>query len=204
MGGTTLTPEEIQRVAEFHGHWCPGLAIGIRAGELALAEFGRAEDEEIVAVVETDMCGVDAIQVLTGCTFGKGNLLHLDHGKMAFTFYRRRDGKALRYLFTADGLGAPPDEMAALGRKKTAGTLVPEEAARLEALRADWSARIMGADPTDLFQTQFVAGPPPQRARLMASLPCEACGEKTMESRTRRFEGRTLCLPCFERLDRRV
>jgi len=33
----------------------------------------RAEDEEIVAVVETDACGADAIQVRTGCTFGKGN-----------------------------------------------------------------------------------------------------------------------------------
>jgi formylmethanofuran dehydrogenase subunit E len=203
MAGTTLSQEQIQQVMDFHGHWCPGLAIGIRAGELALAEFGRAADEEIVAVVETDMCGVDAIQVLTGCTFGKGNLFHLDYGKMGFTFYRRRDGKALRFLFTADGLGAPPDEMAALNRKKTAGTLVPEEAARLAALRADWSARLMGADPTDLFQIQPVSDPPPQRARLMASLPCEACGEKTMEARTRRFDSRTLCLPCFDRLDSR-
>jgi len=77
----------------FHGHWCPGLAVGIRAAEWALREMGRAADEEIVAVVETDMCGVDAIQFLTGCTFGKGNLIHRDWGKNAFSFYRRRDGK---------------------------------------------------------------------------------------------------------------
>ncbi len=40
----------------FHGHMCPGLAIGVRAAELALHEIGpHAQDEEVVAVVETDM-----------------------------------------------------------------------------------------------------------------------------------------------------
>lgn len=204
MAGTTLPPKEIQRVVEFHGHWCPGLAIGIRVSEWALREFGHAGDEEVVVVVETDMCGVDAIQVLTGCTFGKGNLIHLDQGKMAFTFHRRSDGKALRVLFTGEGLGTPGEEMTALNRKRSAGTLSPEEAKRLETLRAGWSEQIMGADAADLFRIHTVAGPPPQRARLMASLACEACGEKTMESRTRRFDGRILCLPCFDRLDSRL
>ena len=67
-----LSPELIQKTTDFHGHWCPGLALGIRAAEWALNELGKAGDEEIVALVETDMCGVDAIQFLTGCTFGKG------------------------------------------------------------------------------------------------------------------------------------
>lgn len=203
MAGTTLSPEQIQRVVDFHGHWCPGLAIGIRAGELALAEFGRAEDEEVVAVVETDMCGVDAIQVLTGCTFGKGNLLHKDHGKMAFTFYRRRDGKALRLLFEADRLGGPDPATEELQRKRAAGTLTADERAQFDACRAEWARRIMGANLADVFRVEPAVGPIPERARLMPSLVCEACGEKTMESRTRRFDGRVLCQPCFDRLDRR-
>lgn len=46
----------VGRVQEFHGHMCPGLAMGIRAGEIALEEIGRhAADEEVVAIVETDM-----------------------------------------------------------------------------------------------------------------------------------------------------
>jgi formylmethanofuran dehydrogenase subunit E len=72
--GRTLTYAEIARL---HGHECPGLAIGYRmaaAGFEAL-ESARAEDEELVAIVENDACGVDALQCLTGCTFGKGNLL---------------------------------------------------------------------------------------------------------------------------------
>jgi hypothetical protein len=71
MNSGTVNPEIINQTVAFHGHWCPGLAIGIRAAEWALQEMGRATDEEIVAVVETDMCGVDAIQFLIGCTFGK-------------------------------------------------------------------------------------------------------------------------------------
>lgn len=204
MGGTALSQEQIQRVVDFHGHWCPGLAIGIRAGELALAEFGRAGDEEVVAVVETDMCGVDAIQVLTGCTFGKGNLLHRDYGKMAFTLYRRRDGKALRLVFEADRLGGPDPATEELQRKRAAGTLTAEQSAQLDACRAEWSRRIMDADLADIFRVEAAVGPIPQRARLMPSLVCEVCGEKAMESRTRRFNGQVVCQPCFDRLDARL
>src|SRR4030066_311273 len=85
----SISKELIEKTITFHGHSCPGLAIGIRAAELALQKLGHPEQSDLVAVVETDMCGVDAIQFLTGCTFGKGNLIHKDYGKMAFNFYDR-------------------------------------------------------------------------------------------------------------------
>ena len=63
------------------------MASGICAAEWDLTELcARSRDEELVAVVETDMSGVDAIQFLTGCTFGKGNLIHKDYGKNAFSY----------------------------------------------------------------------------------------------------------------------
>ena len=70
-----LKDQDFQRCADFHGHVCPGLAIGYRAAKAGMEwlSANRAEDEEVVAIVETDACGADAIQVLTGCTFGKGN-----------------------------------------------------------------------------------------------------------------------------------
>lgn len=84
-------------VRTFHGHWCPGLGLGIRVPEVALATTGpHVRDEAIVAIVERDNCAVDAIQYLAGCTFGEGNLIHLDQGKNAFTRIRRSDGKAVR------------------------------------------------------------------------------------------------------------
>ena len=69
-------------IISFHGHECPGLAIGYRMATAAMEKLSvlRAEDEEIVAIVENDACGVDALQCVTGCTFGKGNLIFHDYG----------------------------------------------------------------------------------------------------------------------------
>ena len=65
-----MTYEEI---IQFHGHGCPGLAIGYRMATAAMEslELFRAEDEELLAIVENDACGVDALQCVAGCTFGK-------------------------------------------------------------------------------------------------------------------------------------
>ena len=63
---------------EFHGHECPGLAIGFRASEIAMERMGLSfsEDEEIVCITENNACGVDAVQWITSCTVGKGNFDH--------------------------------------------------------------------------------------------------------------------------------
>ena len=82
-------------VAKFHGHKCPGLAMGYKLTISALTKLNkfRAEDEEIVAIVENDACGTDAVQYLSGCTFGKGNFIFNDYGKMIYTFLCRESGK---------------------------------------------------------------------------------------------------------------
>jgi formylmethanofuran dehydrogenase subunit E len=199
-----LSENLVQQTIRFHGHACPGLAVGIRAAELALAELGRAGDEEVVAVVETDMCGVDAIQFLTGCTFGKGNLIHLDHGKNAFTFYRRSDGKAFRITARPGVFMDTDEDLARIRRKWGRGTLSPEEESRLREERIARQKRVMEARLEDLFEVQPARDPIPGKARIMDSLLCEACGEATMESRTRRFMGQTLCIPCFESREKRM
>ena len=203
MTMTAIGEELIQQTIKFHGHSCPGLALGIRAAELALAELGRALDEEIVAVVETDMCGVDAVQFLTGCTFGKGNLIHLDYGKNAFTFYRRSDGKGIRIVTKSGTPRDQDDELSALRKKMLKEKLTPEEQEKMEKGKAARIEHIMDADPQDLFEVKPAQGPIPKKARILQSLVCEACGEGTMESRTRRFFGQTLCIPCFEAMEKR-
>lgn len=84
----------LREVVQFHGHLCPGLALGYRVAKAALRELksDRPHDEELAAVVENDSCATDAIQFITGCTFGKGNLVFLDYGKHVYTFYNRRTG----------------------------------------------------------------------------------------------------------------
>ena len=99
-----IKDEELKRCAEFHGHICPGLTIGFRAAQYAkkLLELTFSEDEDVVCVSENDACGVDAIQVLLGCSAGKGNLLFHMRGKQAFSFYNRKTGKSVRLVLKAD------------------------------------------------------------------------------------------------------
>src|ERR1700687_5756679 len=93
-----LQETELREVIQFHGHLCSGLALGYRVAKAALRELGgdRPRDEELVAVVENDSCAVDAVQFITGCTFGKGNLIFRDYGKHVYTFFNRRTGQGVR------------------------------------------------------------------------------------------------------------
>lgn len=203
MSEARMSTKCIQETTAFHGHWCPGLALGIRVAEWAVNEMGKSPDEEIVAVVETDMCGVDAIQFLTGCTFGKGNLIHRDYGKNAFSFYRRRDGKAMRLVAKPDLFGEKGRLLGRLHRKKLREGLNEEEARRLERTREEISTHIMEAPLQELFEMKKPIEPVPRKARILTSLTCESCGEQMMESRSRRFQEQILCIPCFEALERR-
>ena len=87
-----------QSAVKFHGHECKGLAWGYKVATFAMEKLGidRSSDEELVAIVENDTCAVDGIQVVTGCTFGKGNLIFKDYGKHVYTFFNRNTGKGIR------------------------------------------------------------------------------------------------------------
>ena len=201
--GCSIKKDLIDKTIAFHGHSCPGLVIGIRAAELALQRLGPADAKDLVAVVETDMCGVDAIQFLTGCTFGKGNLIHKDYGKMAFSFYDRSKNVGFRAVLRPDISGDIGSELRSLMKKVEAGTASQEESYRVQKLRDTLKERYMKADLEEMFAVTDPALPAPKPARILASLKCEACGEMAMESRTRRFDGKTLCLPCFEKVEQK-
>ena len=105
-GEDVVKTDEFRKCLDFHGHLCPGLSIGYRAAKAGLEWLAenRSADEELVAIVENDACGCDAVQVLTGCTFGKGNFIFKDHGKQVFTFFGRKSGKAVRVSLKPDAL----------------------------------------------------------------------------------------------------
>ncbi len=175
----SLRQELIEETIDFHGHNCPGLTIGIRAAELAIQHLDIQGDEAIVCVTETDMCGVDAIQYLTGCSFGKGNLIHKDYGKSAFTFYNRLTQKGFRAVFINDFARGENDKNIRI-------------------------KRLLDADLKDLFTIQEVDAPPARPARILKSIPCSDCNEMTMESRIRLFDGKKLCIPCFKEVEQKI
>ena len=197
----TFTQEKIEETIAFHGHSCPGLAIGIRAAELALSKLGR--DTDMVTVTETDMCGVDAIQYLTDCTYGKGNLIHRDYGKMAFTFYDRKRGKGFRAVLRPDLQNEGRVRMRSLMKKIIEGTASQDERQESDGMRKALEDRYLHADLEDMFTVIEVDSPAPRAERVLESLGCDACREMTMESRTRRFDGKTLCIPCFMKVEQK-
>ncbi|MBI9078450.1 MAG: TraR/DksA C4-type zinc finger protein [Pseudodesulfovibrio sp.] len=200
----SISSELIEKTIAFHGHSCPGLSIGIRAAELAIRELGHPDDIEMVAVSETDMCGVDAIQFLTGCTYGKGNFMHRDFGKMAFSFYDRKTGAGLRALLRTEAYDYMDGERGALVTKITNGTATKAERERADQIWENHKKQLMQLALDDVFTIQRLTDGPPRSAAILESLVCDMCGETVMESRTRRFGGKTTCIPCFAKVEQKI
>ncbi|NLL69777.1 MAG: formylmethanofuran dehydrogenase [Epulopiscium sp.] len=164
--------KEWEKSVAFHGHACPGLAIGFKACEAAKKKLGItfSKDEEIVCVTENDACGVDAIQVLTGCSMGKGNLIYRGTGKQAFSFFNRTRDESVRIVLK------PFQE---------------------EMDRQQRQQYILEADIDELFVFKKPTFQLPERARLFTSVICEECGEAAPEHKIRLQNGKKVCLDCF-------
>lgn len=172
-----IKDDEFRKCAEFHGHICPGLAIGFRAAKYAikLLNLKFSEDEDVVCVTENDACGVDAIQVLLGCSVGKGNLLFRMRGKQAFSFYNRNTGKSVRLVLKEN---------------------------RGEKSREQLQKELMEKDDEDIFDVKETNFKLPERAKIFTSYPCKKCGEMTAESFIRLEDGKKLCLDCYKEYSR--
>ncbi|MFZ5633528.1 MAG: FmdE family protein [Bacillota bacterium] len=193
-----------ERAVEFHGHSCPGLAVGYRVAQTALKELKeeRSPDEELVAVVENDACGVDAIMLLTGCTLGKGNLLYRDHGKQVYTFGSRNSSRALRISVNGEVLHRRDEAMAELRKKVFEGTATPEEKKKFHEHQARRTEQILNMPEEEFCKVEQIDFQFPVRARIFNSVKCTRCGEYVMEARARVRDGRPVCIPCSDDYNR--
>ncbi|NLL73625.1 MAG: formylmethanofuran dehydrogenase [Clostridiales bacterium] len=161
-----------ERARKFHGHECPGLAIGVKVCEAAIKKMNLSPsiDEELVCISENDACGVDAVQVLMGCTMGKGNLIYKQTGKQAFTFINRDKGQSMRFYLKARNEGME---------------------------RSEYQEYLLKTPIDKVFDYRSVDIVFPEKARIFSSFPCETCGELAAEHRMRLQEGKKVCLDCF-------
>jgi formylmethanofuran dehydrogenase subunit E len=167
--------ELMKKATVFHGHICPGVAIGALAAKYALENgFEHSPDEELVAVVETDNCSVDAIQVLLGTTYGKGNFIHKDYGKNNYNFYSRKNQKGVRLSLKSS----------LLDNKKLS--------------RDEKIQKLLSMQPEDVFNIINIDYDPPGMAQIEDSVPCSICNELTMESRMINYQGKIMCIPCYK------
>jgi formylmethanofuran dehydrogenase subunit E len=183
----------------FHGHACLGLALGYRAAHYAMdaLKAGRSDDEELVCIVENDACGVDAIQVIAGCSIGKGNLILRDFGKHAYTFIDRRHNRAIRLVQRPEPLIERIDpEAAVLRQKVTGGSATPAERKEFQKRQSAVIEKILAMPMEELFIINEVEPEVPERARIFRSVQCASCGEMVAEHRARVSDGKFLCIPC--------
>lgn len=185
---SALTEEYWRRSVAFHGHECGGLTIGYKAAiyaiellELKLSEDAQnkitciSDDEQVVCISENDACGVDAIQVILGCSVGKGNLLFHMTGKQAFSFYNRRTGKSVRLVLKPR----------------------PEGLSREESF--DYFQNL---EQENMFDVKEATLPLPESARIFVSMICDCCKE-TAGSNWMRLQGeKKVCLDCYNAYDR--
>jgi formylmethanofuran dehydrogenase subunit E len=167
----------MEKAVRFHGHICPGLAIGVLAVKYVLEHgYSYSPNEELVAVVENDNCSVDALQVLLGTTFGKGNLVHQDYGKNNYYFYDRRTEKSVRLALKTRNFG-------------------DKKMSRDERIQL-----LLKSKPENIFNIYEIEFNPPGLAQIEESIPCEVCGEPTMNSRLMTYNDSEICISCYKKM----
>lgn len=190
-------------VIKFHGHVCPGVTLGYCAALLAIQELSvdRDVNEQLVTIVENDACGVDAIQVVTGCTIGKGNLIFHDHGKHVYTFINRATNDAVR-ISLKDRTGSESDDLKKLREKMRKNEASETEKSLARQKMQEHVDRMLAEPFENNFTVSRVKGDIPEKARLFNSVRCSRCGEMVAESRARVQNGGIVCIPCFDEYSR--
>lgn len=182
-----------------HGHYCPFSALGVKAGARAMRELSIRKStgmEEVVAILETNSCFSDGVQMVTGCSFGNNALIYRDYGKTAFTL-ARRSGEGLRIAVKPDFMAEQAPEAAALFRKvivERQGT--EEDQAKMRQLWVDISFKLLDVPDEDVFFINNVNIELPSYARIFDNVKCSVCGENIMEPRARIKAGEPICIPC--------
>jgi formylmethanofuran dehydrogenase subunit E len=184
----------------FHGHKCPAMPMGLRAGIAAMKALGvdRAKDKELFVIAETGKghaagCFVDGIMTATGCTYGKSNIEKRYFNKMAFTLIDQQTGRSVRISLKPDffekALASP------FVQKRKAGVppqdIAPEVADPLveRILSLDESAFL---DVGEIQQMSVKKG-----EAVFEAKRCASCGELTFVNKLRMMgDGRLVCIPC--------
>jgi formylmethanofuran dehydrogenase subunit E len=184
-----------------HGHYCPGLAMGVIAATYAVNHIRESADglEDLLAVVEINSCFVDAIQYITGCSLGNNALIYRDLGKTAFSLVKR-NGSGIRlsvkpsyaekqreqnpgfsYYFDKVVVGKSRDQ---------------EELLQFKKLAREASFDLLGWDIKDIYKIEEVKLKLPDYAPVRSTVFCAKCGEGIMQGKEEIVNDNPYCKTC--------
>ena len=199
-----IDPKEFLKAGQhLHGHKCPAMPLGLRAGAAAMNALAvaRSRDRELLVRLELGddhcaQCFGDGVQMITGCTFGKGNIEKVPYGKFGVTLIERATGRAVRVVPRAD---------AQMNMRKTrfyqeyrmkgvATSRAPAEV--VEPL----IEQVMSAPLEQLLVVSAETKVPvSSKAETLATGVCDDCGEVVVEKYLRVLGDRKVCIPCQEK-----
>lgn len=195
--------EYLEKGFGFHGHRCPSMPMGLRVGAAAMNMLGvkRSIDTELMALLELGedhcaTCFADGIQVITGCTFGKGNIKKLHYGKWGVTLIDRPSKRAVRVVPRAEAMvsnrqtsffkkyiikGIPPSKIPLPVVQPLIDWVmsVPDEAILSVAAAVDYHLE----EPVHSYR----------------SFICEICAEMVVEDYARMKGYQKVCLSCLRK-----
>lgn len=190
------------QAGKLHGHYCPYLALGVKAGARGIKELGVEHEgmEEVIAIVEANNCFSDGIQYSTGCTFGDNSMIYRDFGKTAVTIAQREEEKGIRFAVKSEAREIWENEYPEYGElfdkvvKERAGDEQDRE--KMIRLARKISFEVIETDFKKLFKSESIDPEIPEYAPIFESFTCSECGESVMATRIVERNGKKLCIPC--------
>jgi formylmethanofuran dehydrogenase subunit E len=194
--------EEIMALAgSLHGHYCPGLAMGVIGSVYSVNKINEFSDgmENILAVLEINSCFTDGIQYVTGCTPGNNSLIYRDFGKTAFSLVKR-DGIGIRLTPNISFRGSLSKREPEFSKYYN---LVVAEKNRDEKLLREFKKSAQKAcfnmiqwDIEDIFKIKEVKLKVPDYAPVRESIFCCKCDEEIMKEKEIIKNGEIYCKGC--------
>jgi formylmethanofuran dehydrogenase subunit E len=204
----------LKKTGEIHGHFCPGSALGVMASVYGLThpEMGFTPSdgmEGLVAVVETNSCFADGVQMVSGCTIGNNCLVYRDLGKTAVTFAQRGRGTGIRVRVRPDFRSfveqAVPEFFPLMEKVVKNRTGSEEEVAAFKAKGAEAGFALIQAPLSEVLIAEKVTPTLPGYAPIIQSIVCPGCGETLMATKTvTEGEGKGICFMCARKEYRQV
>lgn len=195
-----LITEQFKDIINYHGHFCPELAIGCRVGLIARRELGINKQNcgGFFGISENMSSAIDAVQHLTGCTIGNKNFIAYDRGKHVYYFMKisreQKTQEALRIALMSPVINTQfePD----IEKKIVSGSASWQEINKYREKIYRSVQKILSLPEDSLFKKTITVLECPSEPFTEKYVNCALCGEIVAVNKTESTEAGSICFFC--------